>query len=118
MNAIRIDSLDAATGYEYRIVSTRIDKFDPYDVRYGESVTTPWYAFRTPDPAARSFTFVAMNDIHDTPQKCRRLLETQPLDEAQMVFYVGDMIETGTTQQIFSDPHDQRLVDYLTGRFG
>ena len=92
MNAIRIDSLDAATGYEYRIVSTRIDKFDPYDVRYGESVTTPWYAFRTPDPAARSFTFVAMNDIHDTPQKCRRLLETQPLDEAQMVFYVGDMM--------------------------
>ena len=92
MNAIRIDSLEAATEYEYRIVSTRIDKFDPYDVRYGESVTTPWYAFRTPDPAARSFTFVAMNDIHDTPQKCRRLLETQPLDEAQMVFYVGDMM--------------------------
>ncbi|MBM6816268.1 phosphate ABC transporter ATP-binding protein [Olsenella uli] len=33
-------------------------------------------------------------------------------------FYVGDMVETGTTQQIFSNPHDQRLVDYLTGRFG
>ena len=33
-------------------------------------------------------------------------------------FYVGDMVETGTTQQIFRDPHDQRLVDYLTGRFG
>ena len=33
-------------------------------------------------------------------------------------FYVGDMVETGPTQQIFSDPHDQRLIDYLTGRFG
>ena len=33
-------------------------------------------------------------------------------------FYVGDMVETGTTQQIFRDPHDQRLIDYLTGRFG
>ena len=33
-------------------------------------------------------------------------------------FYVGDMVETGTTQQIFSNPQDQRLVDYLTGRFG
>ena len=33
-------------------------------------------------------------------------------------FYVGDMVETGTTQQIFSNPHDQRLIDYLTGRFG
>ncbi len=33
-------------------------------------------------------------------------------------FYMGDMVETGTTQQIFSAPKDQRLSDYLTGRFG
>ena len=33
-------------------------------------------------------------------------------------FYVGDMIETGTTKQIFSAPKDQRLADYLSGRFG
>lgn len=32
-------------------------------------------------------------------------------------FYMGDMVETGDTHQIFSDPHDQRLSDYLTGRF-
>ena len=33
-------------------------------------------------------------------------------------FYVGDMVETGTTKQIFSAPKDERLSDYLTGRFG
>lgn len=33
-------------------------------------------------------------------------------------FYMGDMVETGTTRQIFRDPQDQRLIDYLTGRFG
>ena len=33
-------------------------------------------------------------------------------------FYVGDMVETGTTKQIFSAPKDQRLADYLSGRFG
>ena len=33
-------------------------------------------------------------------------------------FYLGDMVETGTTKQIFSAPADQRLADYLTGRFG
>ena len=91
-NAIRLDSLEAAAEYEYRIVSTRIDSFEPYRITYGESVTTPWYAFRTPDPAARSFSFVAMNDIHDTPELCRRLLEGQPLDSIDMVFYVGDMM--------------------------
>ena len=33
-------------------------------------------------------------------------------------FYIGDMIETGPTADIFGRPKDQRLVDYLTGRFG
>ena len=33
-------------------------------------------------------------------------------------FYVGDMVEMGPTKQIFSAPKDQRLQDYLTGRFG
>lgn len=92
MNAIRLDSLDAATDYEYRIVSRHIDRFEPYRVTYGDEAVTPWYAFRTPDPASRSFSFVAMNDIHDTPDKCRRLLEGQPLDSIDMVFYVGDMM--------------------------
>jgi len=28
------------------------------------------------------------------------------------------MVEYGETRQIFRAPKDQRLVDYLTGRFG
>ncbi len=33
-------------------------------------------------------------------------------------FYVGDMVETGPTKRLFSEPKDKRLQDYLTGRFG
>ena len=33
-------------------------------------------------------------------------------------FYVGDMVETGPTKQLFGQPKDKRLQDYLTGRFG
>ena len=33
-------------------------------------------------------------------------------------FYVGEMVECGMTKQIFGAPKDQRLADYLTGRFG
>ena len=32
--------------------------------------------------------------------------------------FLGDMVETGATRRVFLDPQDQRLVDYLTGRFG
>lgn len=91
-NRITINGLQPATDYEYRIVSTRIEEFQPYRVTYGERIETPWYRFRTFDPAAETFRFVVMNDIHDTPEKCARLLAGAPLDEADMVFYLGDMM--------------------------
>ena len=33
-------------------------------------------------------------------------------------FYLGDMVETGPTKEIFGSPKDTRLQDYLSGRFG
>ncbi|WP_077533602.1 phosphate ABC transporter ATP-binding protein PstB [Massiliimalia massiliensis] len=33
-------------------------------------------------------------------------------------FLVGEMVEFGTTEQIFSMPGDKRTEDYITGRFG
>ena len=33
-------------------------------------------------------------------------------------FLVGEMVEFGTTEQIFSMPRDKRTEDYITGRFG
>ena len=33
-------------------------------------------------------------------------------------FLLGNMIEYGETEQIFSMPKDKRTEDYITGRFG
>ncbi len=33
-------------------------------------------------------------------------------------FLMGDMIEYGSTEQIFTVPNDKRTEDYITGRFG
>ena len=33
-------------------------------------------------------------------------------------FLVGDLIEFGETEQVFSMPKDKRTEDYITGRFG
>ncbi len=33
-------------------------------------------------------------------------------------FLLGDMVEFGATEQIFSMPRDKRTEDYITGRFG
>jgi phosphate transport system ATP-binding protein len=34
------------------------------------------------------------------------------------VMYLGELIEFGDTEQIFTSPHDKRTQDYITGRFG
>ena len=33
-------------------------------------------------------------------------------------FLLGEMVEFGDTEQVFSLPHDKRCEDYITGRFG
>jgi len=33
-------------------------------------------------------------------------------------FHMGELIETGTTEQVFQNPRETRTQDYITGRFG
>ena len=33
-------------------------------------------------------------------------------------FLMGDLVEVGPTQEIFTSPTDRRTEDYITGRFG
>ena len=33
-------------------------------------------------------------------------------------FLLGELVEYGDTERIFSDPEDKRTEDYITGRFG
>ena len=33
-------------------------------------------------------------------------------------FLLGELIEYGQTEQVFSLPNDKRCEDYITGRFG
>lgn len=112
-NVIAIEGLSPATEYEYRIVSARVADFQPYKVTFGERIETPWYGFRTFDPAAREFTCLVMNDIHDTPAKCDKLLAAAPMDEVEMVFYLGDMMN------YFARPEQpyESFIDVSVDRF-
>jgi phosphate transport system ATP-binding protein len=33
-------------------------------------------------------------------------------------FLMGEMVEFGVTRDLFTNPHDKRTEDYITGRFG
>ena len=40
------------------------------------------------------------------------------ISDVTAFFLLGELIEKGKTDQIFSVPKDQRTEDYITGRFG
>ena len=74
------------------------------------------------DPISTFLVEETIRDIADS-DICVAIV-THNMEQATRVsdytafFYVGDMVEWGETRQIFRAPKDQRLVDYLTGRFG
>ncbi len=74
------------------------------------------------DPISTFAVEETIRQIADSGISC--VIVTHNMEQAKRVsdrtafFYMGDMVETGTTRQVFLDPQDQRLVDYLTGRFG
>ena len=40
------------------------------------------------------------------------------VSERTAFFLMGELVEIGPTEQIFTVPHDKRTEDYVTGRFG
>ena len=40
------------------------------------------------------------------------------ISDRTVFFLLGEIVESGETEQIFSRPQDKRTEDYITGRFG
>jgi phosphate transport system ATP-binding protein len=57
----------------------------------------------------RDFTIIIVT--HNMQQAAR-------VSDTTTFFYLGDMIETGATRQIFTAPRETRTEAYITGRFG
>jgi phosphate transport system ATP-binding protein len=62
--------------------------------------------------------------IHELKATYTIVIVTHNMQQAARVsdqtafFYMGDLIEVGSTEQIFTNPSEQRTEDYVTGKFG
>jgi len=62
--------------------------------------------------------------IHELKASYTIAIVTHNLQQAARVsdqtafFYMGELVEAGTTEQIFTNPREQRTEDYVTGKFG
>ncbi|OOB77608.1 MAG: phosphate ABC transporter ATP-binding protein [Epulopiscium sp. Nuni2H_MBin003] len=62
--------------------------------------------------------------MNELKQKYTIIIVTHNMQQAVRVsdktafFLLGDLVETGETEQIFSNPQKKKTEDYITGRFG
>jgi phosphate transport system ATP-binding protein len=62
--------------------------------------------------------------IHELKASYTIVIVTHNMQQAARVsdqtafFYMGDLVEVGATEQIFTNPTQQRTEDYVTGKFG
>jgi phosphate transport system ATP-binding protein len=62
--------------------------------------------------------------IHELKARYAIVIVTHNMQQAARVsdqtafFYMGELVEVGPTEQIFTNPREQRTEDYVTGKFG
>jgi phosphate transport system ATP-binding protein len=62
--------------------------------------------------------------MHELKERYTIVIVTHNMQQAARVsdatafFYLGELVETGATEQIFTNPREQRTEDYVTGKFG
>jgi phosphate transport system ATP-binding protein len=62
--------------------------------------------------------------IHELKDRYTIVIVTHNMQQAARVsdttafFYMGELVEAGPTEQIFTNPRVQRTEDYVTGKFG
>jgi phosphate transport system ATP-binding protein len=62
--------------------------------------------------------------IHELQERYTIVIVTHNLQQAARVadrtafFYMGQLVECGTNEQIFTNPRESRTEDYVTGKFG
>jgi phosphate transport system ATP-binding protein len=62
--------------------------------------------------------------IHELKDRYTIVIVTHNMQQAARVsdhtafFYMGELIECGSTEQIFTNPKERRTEDYVTGKFG
>jgi len=62
--------------------------------------------------------------IHELKETYTIIIVTHNMQQAARVsdvtafFYLGKLIEVGSTQSLFTSPREERTEAYITGRFG
>lgn len=113
-DSLKKSAFDLSGGQQQRLCIARVLAVDPEVLLMDE----PCSAL---DPISTGQIEQLMQDMK---QNYTLIIVTHNMQQAARVsertafFYRGELVEVGTTEQIFTAPRDRRTEDYVEGRFG
>ncbi len=111
---LRASALSLSGGQQQRLCIARALAVEPEVVLMDEPASAL-------DPIA---TAKIEDLIHELKSRYTIVIVTHNMQQAARVsdqtafFYMGELVEVGPTEQIFTNPKEQRTEDYVTGKFG
>jgi len=103
IHRVTIEGLSPGEKYRYRVCSREIVAFQPYEVTYGDTVTSDTHSFTTLNDPKDDISFFVLNDIHEQNETLiavTKLAQAQPFD---LVFLNGDILGHIEDQQQIID---------------
>ncbi|HUX95212.1 MAG TPA: FN3 domain-containing metallophosphoesterase family protein [Bacteroidales bacterium] len=111
--SIRLTNLEAGKKYRYRIVSKEIIQYDPYEVIFGDTTVDEVCEFETLNTAKESFSFGVLTDMHERGAVLDTLLQINPVDSLDMMFFDGDILNwIGSEERIFQNFLDISVASF------
>ena len=111
---LRANALDLSGGQQQRLCIARTIAVKPEVILMDEPASAL-------DPIS---TLKIEELIEELKEKYTIIIVTHNMQQAARVsdvtafFYLGELIESGPTRKIFTNPDQQQTEDYITGRFG
>ena len=113
VHEVTITGLKPGKRYAYKVSSRQIVDFKPYQMTWGETISSEIFYFTTVNPKVREVSWLVFNDIHDRPASFDPLFKLIGKDPFDFVFLNGDMFDYQTDEQQIID----HLISPITSLF-
>lgn len=90
VNKIKIEGLEPGKAYDYRIVSKKVKKQYPYDIKYGKTFYGEIFSFNTLHPDKSEISFLVINDIHENVNLLTKLIGVEADKPYDFIVFNGD----------------------------